>query len=55
MSPPRRGYPWMDIDDAELLQLRRDGLNNKDIAQRIGRTQAATDGRLSRLKAMGRV
>lgn len=55
VSNTRKHQPWTGDDDAELLRLRRDGKPIRDIAAQIGRTQAATDARLTRLKRMGRV
>lgn len=42
--------PWNAEEEQRLLQLRATGLHWREIAQKMGRTQAACEGRLTKLK-----
>ncbi len=47
--------PWTDTDDAALIALERAKTHRRDAAAQLGRTQAAAEARIMRLKRRGLV
>ena len=54
-TPASNRAPWTDKDDAELVALERAKTPRRDAAAQLGRTQAATEARIMRLKQRGLV
>ncbi len=55
MKPAHHRVPWTEADDAKLILLERIKTPRRDSGAQLGRTRAATEARIMRLRPRGLV